>query len=112
MSKINKIGYLQSDCPRIDPTCIFVTGEPGTGKSLLQSMVIKRLSKILKKDFDEVAYTRSSVMKHWDGYSQQPLTVIDDFAQQNVRHGTPSQESLEFIQMCSTVDYRLPMADL
>jgi len=112
MSKINKIGYLQPDCPRIDPTCVFITGKPGTGKSLLQSMVINRLSKILKKDWEEMAYTRSSVMKHWDGYSQQPLTVIDDFGQQNIRNGTPSQEIVEFIQMCSTVDYRLPMADL
>lgn len=112
MSKINKIGYLQPDSPRIDPTCIFVTGEPGCGKSLLQSMVVKKLTKILKKDFDETAYTRSSVMKHWDGYAQQPLTIIDDFAQANCRSGTPSQEVLEFIQMCSTVDYRLPMADL
>lgn len=112
MSKINKIGYLQPDQPRLDPSCIFVSGEPGTCKSLLQSMVIKKLSKVLDKSYDETAYTRSSVMKHWDGYKGQPLALIDDFAQQVVKHGTPSQECLEFIQMCSTVDYRLPMADL
>lgn len=112
MSKLNNQTLIQPSCPRIEPYTICLSGPAGSGKSLVQSRLGKRLSKFLDRDWEDSVYTRSSVVKHWDGYNHQPLVMIDDFGQKAIKQAETAPESMEFITMCSSVDYRLPMAAL
>jgi hypothetical protein len=111
-SKMTNQVILQPDCPRIEPFCIAISGNAGNGKSLIQNRLAHRWSKYLGRTWEETVYTRSSLIKHWDGYMQQPLSMIDDFGQKTVRYAEDSSEASEFITMCSSVDYRVPMAHL
>lgn len=112
MSKLTNQPLIQPDCPRMEPFTIALSGPAGSGKSRLQNLLALRLSRFLEREWEDTVYSRSSVMKHWDGYTQQPLTVIDDFGQKTVRSAQEHNEAMEFITMCSSVDYRLPMANL
>jgi len=112
LSRLTDQTLIQPEHPRLEPFTICLSGPAGSGKSLIQSRLGKRLSRFLEKDWDDCVYTRSSVIKHWDGYSNQPLVMIDDFGQKRCRDCDQSPEAMEFITMCSSVDYRLPMADL
>lgn len=103
---------LQPSEPRLDPVCISLIGGAGEGKSLIQTKVAKKFSKILKKSYRETSYCRNAMTKHWDGYQSQPIVMIDDYLQQVQKKATPDESVTEFITLNSSVDYILPMADL
>jgi hypothetical protein len=53
-------------------------------------------------------YSRSPATKHWDGYKNQPIAVLDDWGQDmNDPH-----DIQEFVQLISTNPYILPMASI
>jgi len=92
---------------RIDPVVFHLHGKPGVGKSLLSTYVAKRLSQRFGyKESDR--YDRSVATKHWDGYRGQLIASIDDLF--CLRQD--DSDASEIIQICSNVDYVLPMADL
>nr|UNY41969.1 MAG: polyprotein [Picornavirales sp.] len=64
------------------PFCVFVTGGPGIGKSVLtRTIAMSLLVRKLNPDLQHDIYTRVSSVKHWDGYDGQPVIMFDDFGQ-------------------------------
>ena len=98
--------------PRLDPTTLTLTGPAGCGKSLFQALLSQEAARTLGTPLGSTVYSRNSACTHWDGYSNQPLVMIDDFCQQINKRAAESTEHSEFIILNSSVDYVLPMADL
>jgi len=107
--------YSISDhCPKLDserfePVVIGLFGPPGVGKTRMLIKFLRNLKKIFKfgDDVSKLAYSRSCNTDHWDGYNNQPVTILDDFGQD------PNGTDLgEFMNLVSTNEYVLPMADL
>lgn len=92
------------------PFCIYFTGEPGLGKSVLTTwFALKMCPQYV--DQNNKIYTRNGFMKHWDGYTGQYAVVLNDFAQS--RGGaTDEDEYAQFINMMDSVEYRIPFAAL
>lgn len=90
---------------RVEPFCILLSGRPGVGKSFLNQDLTEFLAKELGLPHE--VYTRTQNTQHWDGYSGQPFTVIDDFGQ-----NTDGKDLIELITLVSCNQYVLPMADL
>lgn len=110
---VNDSKFSQPSSPRLDPTTLLISGNAGAGKSLLQTLIARNISKRMKhSDQSETFYCRNASVKHWDGYKNQPLCIIDDFLQQKVKVASEVVEHSEFIAVNSTVDYVLPMASL
>lgn len=108
--KIHSSGVIQPSNPRLDPITVIISGKPGCGKSILQSRIVKEFEKIFSSP--SVHYARNSQTKHWDGYQNQPIVLIDDFLQQKAKQAQEDVSHCEFITLTSSVDYVLPMAEL
>jgi len=95
---------------RSEPFVIGLFGPPASGKSTILRELVQRISRTLfpKLGDDDLYYSRSCSSKHWDGYCNQPIAVLDDWGQ-NV---TDSSDVQEFAQLVSTNPYILPMAEL
>lgn len=100
----------QKGATRIEPLVVGLFGPPASGKTTLVQMLTRRLWKsyFSEMDFNDVIYSRSCSTNHWDGYTNQPIVVLDDFGQD---HEDRSDLS-EFEQLISTNRYVLPMAAL
>jgi len=100
---------------RIDPIVIHLNGPPGCGKSRSVETICKMIGKSFgfNADFRDFTYYRSAGVKHWDGYRNQLITVIDDFGFEATKKGeAPPPSMSEIIQLCSDCDYIVPMAHL
>lgn len=93
--------------PRIDPVVFHMFGKPGTGKSFFSTLVSKELSRRFGYQKPN-QYCRSIATDHWDGYNGQLISVIDDIFTKR----EDEDDCGQIIQICSNVDYVLPMADL
>lgn len=95
---------------RCEPFVIGLFGHPGSGKSTILRELIHRISRTLFPNLleENLYYSRSCSSKHWDGYQNQPIAVLDDWGQ-NIQDSTDVQE---FAQLVSTNPYILPMAEL
>jgi hypothetical protein len=102
-------GVEQDGLDRMEPLVIGLFGPPASGKTTTVQRLIADLQRDLFPDvnLNDVSYSRSCSMKHWDGYQNQPITVLDDFGQSSDR-----LDVIEFQQLVSCNAYRLPMADL
>lgn len=94
---------------RFTPYCICLTGRAGVGKSFIMNVIARRLAPS-EINPANVVYPRNAAMAHWDGYTGQFCTIVDDFAQ--TRGMMQPDEYSELINMVGPVPYRLPMADL
>ena len=96
--------------PRFEPFVIGLFGEPATGKTLLVQKLISLLGKSLFPGLSrgELSYSRSCSTKHWDGYTNQPIAVLDDFGQ----NLSDREDLVEFENLISVNEYVVPMADL
>lgn len=93
---------------RVEPTVLFIHGEPGVGKSRLLNEVVRTLCEREQMDFSTCTYTRNCNTAHWDGYHGQSVVILDDWGQ-DVRK---SEDVLELIALVTENAYPLPMADL
>nr|UJQ92657.1 MAG: putative RNA-dependent RNA polymerase [Narnaviridae sp.] len=96
---------------RQEPIVIGFFGQPGSGKSsrigeLLVFLQQKFFPKLSFNE-DDLVYSRSCSVEHWDGYKGQPITILDDLGQS--REGNDIKE---FQTLVSSNPYVLPMADL
>lgn len=94
---------------RPEPFVIGLFGQPGQGKSLFINILINYLQSSFFNGIepDKLCYMRTCNCKHWDGYSGQPIVVLDDLGQSKT--GLDIQE---FQTLISCNPYILPMADL
>lgn len=95
---------------RSEPFVIGLFGPPASGKSTILRELIHRISRTLFQNLEEgdLYYSRSCASKHWDGYKNQPIAVLDDWGQ-DIQNASDIQE---FAQLVSTNPYILPMAEL
>nr|QYI87788.1 polyprotein [rhinovirus B100] len=101
----NKIvNYMQfRNKQRTEPVCVLIHGTPGSGKSLTTSIV----GRALAEQFNSAVYSLPPDPKHFDGYQQQEVVIMDDLNQ------NPDGEDISmFCQMVSSVDFLPPMASL
>lgn len=98
--------------PRPEPLVIGIFGPPKSGKSTNVCRIVNYLRGVLKVpdsyEYNQVVYSRSSHLKHWDGYCHQPIVIIDDFAQDL----SCVEDVREFNILVSQNPYYLPMARL
>nr|ANI70115.1 polyprotein [Rhinovirus B]QED08813.1 polyprotein [Rhinovirus B] len=101
----NKImNYMQfKNKQRTEPVCVLIHGTPGSGKSLTTSIV----GRALAEHFNSAVYSLPPDPKHFDGYQQQEVVIMDDLNQ-----NPDGQDISMFCQMVSSVDFIPPMANL
>lgn len=101
---------------RDEPVCVYLYGEPGVGKSVLtQVLIADYYMKHLKSkgvNYNSVSHSRKSINKHWEGYCNQPIVVMDDFGNVKDNMTNPNEEFKELQWMINTSEYPLLMADL
>lgn len=84
---------------RTEPVCILIHGGPGCGKSLATTIISRGLAS------EGDIYSLPPNPKHFDGYNQQKVVLMDDVGQ------NPDGGDLSiFCQMVSTTDFHVPMA--
>lgn len=89
---------------RSEPVALLVHGTPGTGKSLATEIIGRALTQKLGGNRP---YSLPPDPKHFDGYAQQPVVIMDDVGQ------NPDGEDLKlFCQMVSSTEFVVPMAAL
>lgn len=89
---------------RVEPVAICIHGTPGTGKSLATKLIGMALSRMCG---GADPYCLPPDPKHFDGYAQQPVVIMDDICQ------NPDGEDMKlFCQMVSSTDFQVPMAAL
>lgn len=94
---------------RMEPLVVGLFALPAAGKTTLVQEIISQAHRELFPEWNlnEISYSRSCSSKHWDGYTGQPIVVLDDMGQSADRHDVE-----EFQQLISCNTYQLPMADL
>lgn len=95
---------------RLEPFVIGLFGRPGSGKTTSVRHLTSQLGRRFFPEVqsDKLVYSRSCSMKHWDGYENQPIVVLDDFGQDLVDRN----DIVEFEQLVSSNRYLVPMAEL
>lgn len=110
---------------RNPPVTLYLYGETGVGKStltyplcatLLKAIFEKENNKVmlesLRHHYKEMIYVRAAEQEYWDGYTQQLVTVFDDFNQQVDSPSSPSLELFEIIRSSNIFPYPLHMASI
>jgi hypothetical protein len=93
---------------RIEPYVIGLFGQPGMGKSTVIPELVASLSRLFPGvPSKDLTYERTSHVEHWDGYSGQPIVILDDLGQSQ-----SGQDIQEFQTLVSCCPYVLPMASL
>lgn len=108
---------------RNPPVTIYVCGDTGVGKSALSyplsAYIIREIFKRegntsidVKKEWQNLIYTRAPEQEYWDGYKNQLVCLFDDFNQQVDTASNPAIELFEVIRASNCFPYPLHMADL
>ncbi|AIK23444.1 polyprotein [megrivirus C2] len=92
---------------RPEPLVIYIHGSPGVGKSLLSNIIASAYCKRKGIDFKTSVFAQPPGSEYFDGYTGQPVHVIDDFCQ-----NTTGEDVKLFCQMVSTTPFVPPMAAL
>jgi hypothetical protein len=92
---------------RIEPICVYLSGEPGVGKSVLMSEIAKSFSAHVGIEYKRAVWTANAASKHFDGYAQQPVVCLDDVGQT-----TDGDDWKNLMQMVGSAQYIPPMAEL
>nr|QUX37324.1 polyprotein [rhinovirus C56] len=109
-SENKRVTNIQKDLQRLtayqkthrhEPVCCLIRGPPGCGKSLVTSIIAHGLTN------EANIYSLPPDPKHFDGYNQQTVVIMDDVGQ------NPDGKDLSmFCQMVSTTEFIVPMASI
>lgn len=101
---------------RDEPVCVYLYGQPGVGKSVMTKVLTADYYRDYLKgrgvNYNSTSHSRKAVNEHWDGYSNQPILIVDDFANKKDNVVNPCAELEELQYMVNTSEYPLWMADL
>ncbi|QEQ92497.1 polyprotein [marsupivirus A1] len=90
---------------RAEPVVIVLKGEPGQGKSVCAQILAEAVSKKLV-GYKSV-FSLNAGSKHFDGYAQQCVMIMDDVGQ-----NPDGEDCSMFCQMVSTTNFLPPMASI
>lgn len=116
LRKLGEIDTLLSDVrfslngTRQEPVTVFITGPPGTHKTILSRMIASQLVRYFQGedvDVDDHMYVKPSG-DFWSQYSNQFITMVDDFGQVRDSVGDPREKG-ELINIYNTAPYPLEM---
>jgi len=119
--RIAKQVDMAANCParcismRDVPVTVYLYGRPGVGKSVVTEML---KAKLYKDNFKgKVSYINSSFVRksgndHWEGYTGQPILILDDFGNLKDSLNKPVVEYAELEYMVNNQPYPLHMAAL
>ena len=101
---------------RETPVALYLYGHPGVGKSVLTDVIKARIFKnYLSKrgiKYETCSYPRRARNEFWEGYTNQPIVILDDFGNVKDSMMKPVEEYEELENMVNTVQYPLKMAEL
>nr|ULF99753.1 MAG: putative polyprotein [Picornavirales sp.] len=92
---------------RAEPLVVYIHGGPGCGKSVLSNLIASAFCKRENIPFSSSVFTTPPGSEFFDGYTGQPVHIIDDFCQ-----NTTGEDVKLFCQMVSTNRFSPPMASL
>lgn len=109
--------YLSETAMRVSPFTMLLTGGPGLGKSVVLHSIItdimtvafKRRGRIYKPG--EQVHVHTSGLKHWDGYNEQAVVVVDDLFQ-NMSPEETVEQCMDICRMKNMVTWPVAKADL
>uniref|UniRef100_A0AAU7B979 Genome polyprotein n=1 Tax=bar-headed goose megrivirus TaxID=3155982 RepID=A0AAU7B979_9PICO len=101
--KLNAASYHD----RPEPLVVYIHGGPGCGKSVLSNLIASAYCKRMGLPFSTSVFTTPPGSEFFDGYTGQPVHIIDDFCQ-----NTTGEDVKLFCQMVSTTRFSPPMASL
>lgn len=101
---------------RTQPVAVYLYGHPGVGKSVATEVLKARIyAKYLKEthtDFNTISFPRRAKNEYWEGYTGQPIVILDDFGNVIDSQQKPVEEYEELEYMVNTAQYPLKMAEL
>ncbi|BAV53294.1 polyprotein [Ljunganvirus 5] len=104
LMKVNVRVPVNTDLTRMEPIGIWISSEPGQGKSFFTHMLSTSLLKSCNLDG---VYTNATGSEFMDGYIGQDIHIIDDAGQNR------EEKDLALLCQCiSSVPFTVPMADL
>lgn len=93
--------------PRPEPVVVYIYGPPGSGKSLMATLLASTLANELSGDPNDVFTQPPGGYQYFDGYHNQSVHLIDDIGQD-----PEGKDWMHFPQMVSTSPFKVPMAAL
>lgn len=101
---------------RTQPIAMYLFGHPGVGKSVATEVLKARIFKTYLKDdghsYETSSFPRSAKNEYWEGYTGQPIVILDDFGNVKDSQQKPVEEYEELERMVNTAQYPLKMAEL
>lgn len=109
--------YLAESAMRVSPFTILITGGAGLGKSVMQYSLITDIMRdafaergLVYKPGEQI-HVHTSGGKHWDGYHEQAVVVVDDVFQSKDPAETVEQ-CMDICRMKNMVTWPVAKADL
>jgi len=101
---------------RTQPVALYLFGHPGVGKSVatevLKARIFKRYLKEKGVNYENAAFPRRAKNEYWEGYTGQPIVILDDFGNVKDSQQKPVEEYEELEYMVNTAQFPLKMAEL
>lgn len=110
---------LYGDGFRPEPISLMIGGPPGIGKSSLFPLLCTSIGmkicpidkvEFYSKNYEKLFYNRISENIYWDGFSNQLITLFEDFAQKVDTIDAEGSEYWEFIRAKNCAPYNLHMS--
>jgi V8-like Glu-specific endopeptidase len=101
---------------RTQPVALYLFGHPGVGKSVatevLKARIFRRYLKERGIKYESSSFPRRAKNEYWEGYTGQPIVVLDDFGNVKDSQQKPVEEYEELEYMVNTAQFPLKMAEL
>lgn len=101
---------------RTQPIAFYLYGHPGVGKSVLTDVLQARIFKHYLKErgvkYESCSFPRRAKNEYWEGYTNQPIVILDDFGNVKDSQVKPVEEYEELEYMVNTAQFPLKMAEL
>lgn len=99
---------------RMEPIVVYLAGAPGCGKSSMYTTLTQILAGVCYSTTEHKAstWTYTEGLKHFDGYKNQEIVLVDDAFQTKDSETAPNTLVADLIRMVNTSSYNLPMAHL
>ncbi|APJ38009.1 replicative protein [Bivalve RNA virus G5] len=101
---------------RTQPVAMYLFGHPGVGKSVATEVLKARIFRKYLKErgikYESSSFPRRAENEYWEGYTGQPIVVLDDFGNVKDSQQKPVKEYEELEYMVNTAQFPLKMAEL